>query len=61
MKIQGVREIAKKWRIDIKVGRTKQEIIRDIQEKEGFSPCYRTKNECEYDCLWKPDCLDDKK
>jgi hypothetical protein len=43
------------------VGRTKQEIIRDIQEKEGFSPCYRTKNECEYDCLWKPDCLDDKK
>jgi hypothetical protein len=57
MKMHEVRQIAKKWGIDIKVGRSKQDIIRDIQVKEGYSPCYRTKEECEYDCLWKPDCL----
>jgi len=57
MKMQEVRQIAKKWGIDIKVGRSKQDIIRDIQIKEGYSPCYRTKVECEYECLWKPDCL----
>lgn len=61
MKMHKVREIAKRWRVDIKVGRSKQEIIRDIQVKEGYSPCYRTKEECECDCLWKPDCLSDKK
>ena len=57
MKMQEVRQIAKKWGIDIKVGRSKQDIIRDIQIKEGYSPCYRTKVECEYEWLWKPDCL----
>lgn len=57
MKMQEVRQIAKKWGVDIKVGRSKQDIIRDIQVKEGYAPCYRTKVECEYDCLWKPDCL----
>ncbi len=57
MKMQEVRQIAKKWGVDIRVGRSKQDIIRDIQVKEGYSPCYRTKAECEYDCLWKPDCL----
>jgi len=57
MKMQEVRQIAKKWGVDIKVGRSKQDIIRDIQIKEGYSPCYRTKEECEEDCLWKADCL----
>ena len=57
MKMQEVRQIAKKWGVDVKVGRSKQDIIRDIQIKEGYSPCYRTKEECERDCLWKPDCL----
>jgi hypothetical protein len=57
MKMNEVRQIAKQWRVDIKIGRSKQDIIRDIQVKEGYSPCYRTKEECEYDCLWKPDCL----
>ncbi len=57
MKMQEVRQIAKKWGVDIKVGRSKQDIIRDIQVKEGYLPCYRTKGECEYDCLWKTDCL----
>jgi hypothetical protein len=57
MKMQEVRQIAKKWGVDVKVGRSKQDIIRDIQIKEGYSPCYRTKEECEEDCLWKTDCL----
>ena len=57
MKMQEVRLIAKKWGVDVKVGRSKQDIIRDIQIKEGYSPCYRTKEECEEDCLWKTDCM----
>jgi len=57
MKMQEIRGIAKKWGVNIKVGRSKQNIIRDIQVKEGYSPCYRTKDECEKDCLWKQDCL----
>lgn len=58
MQIQKVRQIAKRWGIDTKIGRTKQDIIRDIQVSEGYDPCYRTKKECEHDCLWKEDCVD---
>ena len=57
MKMQEIRVIAKKMGVNIKVGRSKNEIIRDIQVKEGNSPCYGTKDECGNDCLWKPDCL----
>jgi len=39
MKMQEIRGIAKKWGVNIKVGRSKQDIIRDIQVKEGYSPC----------------------
>jgi hypothetical protein len=61
MKIQEIRDIARTWGVDVRIGRSKQDIIRDIQIKEGYSPCFRTKEECEYDCLWKPDCLNNKK
>ena len=57
MKMSEIRKIAKNWNVDTRVGRSKQDIIRDIQIKEGYSPCYRTKDECEKDCLWKQDCL----
>jgi hypothetical protein len=57
MKMKEVREIAKRWGVDIRVGRSKQDLIRDIQIREGYSPCFRTRQECENDCLWKPDCL----
>ncbi len=57
MKMHKVRQIAKEWGVNIKVGRSKQDIIRDIQVREGYSPCYRTKKECENGCLWKEDCL----
>lgn len=57
MKIQEVRIIAKKMKVDARIGRSKQDIIRDIQIQEGYSPCYKTRNECDEDCLWKMDCI----
>jgi hypothetical protein len=61
MKMQQIREIARPWGVDVRVGRSKLDIIRDIQFKEGYTPCYGTKSECENDCLWKPDCLGKRK
>ena len=55
MKLQEIRVIAKTWAVDAGVGRTKQDIIRDIQVSEGNSPCFRTNDACEEDCLWKKD------
>jgi len=60
MKMSEVRKMAKRWGVDIRVGRSKQDMIRDIQIKEGYSPCYRTKDNCENDCLWREDCLSKK-
>jgi hypothetical protein len=57
MKIQEIREIARAWGVNARIGRSKQDIIRDIQIQEGYSPCFRTREECENDCLWKSDCL----
>ncbi len=61
MKIQEIRKIAKKWGVDAKVNRKKEDIIRDIQISEGYSPCFRTKYICnENGCLWKEDCVNFK-
>ncbi|MBN2569106.1 MAG: SAP domain-containing protein [Deltaproteobacteria bacterium] len=58
MKIQEVRAIAKKWGVSTRPGRTKKDIIRDIQVKEGYEPCFATRTRCEeYNCLWRDDCL----
>ena len=57
MKIQEIRRIAKNWDVDTRVTRSKQDIIRDIQIREGNTPCFHTKKECANDCLWKEDCL----
>jgi hypothetical protein len=57
MKIQEIREIARQWNVNAGIGRSKKDIIRDIQIQEGFSPCFRTKEACDNDCLWKGDCL----
>jgi len=56
MRIQDVREIAKTWGVDTRVGRSKMDIIRDIQVREGYSPCFQTDDACEQNCLWKEDC-----
>jgi hypothetical protein len=57
MKMNEIREIARQWNVNARIGRTKKEIIREIQIREGFSPCFRTKETCDNDCLWKSDCL----
>ncbi len=57
MRIQEIRRIAKNWDVDARVTRSKQDMIRDIQMREGNAPCFRTKKECANDCLWKEDCL----
>ncbi len=57
MKMKEIREIARTWGVDARANRSKQDLIRDIQTAEGYSPCFRTKEECDYDCLWKADCL----
>jgi hypothetical protein len=58
MKMQEVRKIAKKWGVNIRVGRSKQDIIRDIQTMEGHKPCFGTKETCDqYHCLWREDCI----
>ena len=57
MKIQEIREIARQWNVNAGIGRSNKDIIRDIQIREGFSPCFRTKEACDNDCLWKGDCL----
>ena len=56
MKLQEIRQIAETWGVDAGVGRTKLDIIRDIQISEGYEPCFRTKDSCENECLWKKDC-----
>jgi hypothetical protein len=57
MKIQEIRDIAKAWNVNVKARRSKQDIIRDIQIIEGNSPCFRTRDMCENECLWKEECI----
>jgi len=58
MKMQEIKEIAKKWDVNTRIGRTKEAIIRDIQLQEGNTPCFGTKEVCEeIQCLWRADCL----
>ena len=61
MKMQEIRQIAVYWGVDTKIGRSKKDIIRDIQVKEGNTPCFGTKEACENECLWKVDCLCSKR
>lgn len=56
MNMAEIKKIAKNWDIDTRVGRSKQDIIRDIQIAEGYKPCFRMKDSCENECLWKKDC-----
>lgn len=62
MKIQEVREIAKRINVAVNSSRTKQDLIRDIQVTEGNSPCYKAIADCGItNCLWREDCLSKKK
>ena len=58
MKMQEIIVIAKKWGIPYKVGLSKEYLIREIQKKEGYAPCFRRENVCEEkECLWMDDCI----
>lgn len=56
--MQEVKKIAENLNVSTRVGRTKAEVIRDIQIREGFTPCYGTTRTCDQmNCLWREDCL----
>ncbi len=62
MKMKEVIGIATKWNIAYKVGMSKAELIRAIQEKEGYTTCFQREEHCdEQECLWRIDCLTFKK
>jgi hypothetical protein len=59
MKIQDIREIARKN--GVKIGRmNKIDLIKAIQKTEGNNDCFATAyvNNCnQMNCLWREDCL----
>ncbi|HLA26374.1 MAG TPA: hypothetical protein VJZ49_00605 [Syntrophales bacterium] len=58
MKMGEIKEIAKKRGISFKIGFSKQYLIREIQIREGYTPCFQTRSACEQkDCLWFGDCI----
>ncbi len=62
MKMKEIIGIASKWNITYKVGMSKAELIRAIQEKEGYTTCFQREENCdELECLWRIDCLTFKK
>ena len=59
MKMNELRMIAKNRGIDTRIGRSKQDIIREIQLKEGNTVCFnRAENHsCSQEkCWWRQDC-----
>ena len=61
MKMQEIRKIAANWGVDARANRSRRDIIRDIQIREGYDSCFETKEACDEECLWKADCLGKKK
>ena len=62
MKIKEIRTIAKGLGIN-SFGKTKVDLIREIQRKEGNFDCYATaQNYCDQEeCLFRSSCLSEKK
>jgi hypothetical protein len=52
-----IRELAKKMSIDSE-SMDKKDLIRNIQEREGNTPCFKTDQApCyQYGCCWRIDC-----
>ncbi len=58
MKMKDIIEVSKKWKVPFKVGVKKEDLIRNIQIKEGYQPCFRRQRFCdEKNCLWMEDCI----
>lgn len=62
MKMQDVRAKAKTLGIN-SFGKTKTDLIREIQRKEGYSDCYGTAaGSCDQmDCCFRASCLEEDK
>ncbi len=59
--MQEIITIARKQHIPFRVGLSKTDLIRAIQTKEGYTPCFRREDSCEEkECLWMNDCLPSK-
>jgi hypothetical protein len=59
MKMQEIRQMAKKLGIN-SFGKTKTDLIREIQRTEGNFDCYGTAvDDCDQqECLFRPSCLE---
>jgi hypothetical protein len=59
MKMQDIRQMAKKMGIN-SFGKTKTELVREIQRKEGYSDCFgRATDGCDQlECLFRSPCLE---
>jgi hypothetical protein len=58
VKMYEVVKIARRWEIPYKVGVSKEKLIRAIQVKEGYQPCFRQQSACDgKGCLWMADCI----
>ncbi len=62
MKMQEVRAMAKKLSVN-SFGKTKIQLIKEIQEKEGNFPCYGTAFDyCDqWQCCFRSSCLQEEK
>ncbi len=47
MKMADVIKLAKRWDIPFNFGCTKENLIRAIQIKEGYQPCFRRQRMCD--------------
>jgi hypothetical protein len=64
MRMQEIKVMAKTMGIMMMKTMKKTELIRAIQEAEGYSPCFATMNpmKCsQMDCLWRRDCTTEMK
>jgi hypothetical protein len=59
MKMQEVRQMAKKMGVN-SFGKTKADLIREIQRKEGYFDCYgRAVDHCDQlECAFRASCLE---
>ena len=59
MKMQEIRQMAKKLGIN-SFGKTKVELVREIQRREGNFACYGTAEDTcdQLTCLFRPSCLE---
>jgi hypothetical protein len=59
VKMHEVINRAKQWDVPYRIGLSKEQLIRAIQVKEGYEPCFRQKKTVcdEKECLWMADCI----